>query len=198
MKGHKTVDAFIANSAEWQESLRFLRELLSATELEETIKWGIPVYALGKKNVVGMSAFKSYVGLWFYQGALLKDKGKKLINAQEGITKALRQWRFQSLAEIQKETETIKQYLAEAIANQKAGKEIKPTKKAALVISPELLLAFEAHPGLKEAFGGLTMGKQRDYVEHIDSAKQETTKQRRLDKIIPMILEGKGLNDKYL
>lgn len=198
MKSTKTIDEYISQSGEWEEALLLLRELMLDTRLEETVKWGAPVYALGKKNVVGLGAFKSYVGLWFYQGALLKDKAKKLQNAQEGVTKAMRQWRFQSADEIRTAAATIRTYIEEAIANQEAGKEIKATKNAPLVIPDELAAFLASDASLKAAFEALSLGKKRDYAAHIETAKRAETKQSRLEKIKPMILEGKGLNDKYL
>jgi len=165
------------------------------TELEETIKWGSPVYCLNGKNIVGLGAFKSYVGLWLFQGALLKDKKKKLINAQEGVTKALRQMRFNSIDEI--DEILILEYLKEAIKNEKAGKEIKPAKKTKIAIPKELKVELNKNAKLKEIFSQLTPFKQREFCEYISEAKRETTKQSRLRKILPMIFKGIGLNDKY-
>ena len=123
MKRAKSVDDYIANSEQWQDGLVLLRKLLNATELAETVKWGAPVYTIDNKNVIGIGAFKSYFGLWFFNGALLKDTNKCLITASDGKTKALRQWRFNDISEINSEQVTA--YINEAIANQKAGKVIK-------------------------------------------------------------------------
>jgi len=165
--------------------------------MTETIKWGAPVYTFERKNIVGIGAFKSYVGLWFFQGALLNDKKKKLINAQEGKTKALRQWRFNSVKEIEAESKTIKQYLKEAILNQKQGKEIKPERKKLLEIPKELNDFIKKDKKVKESFNSLSLSKQREYAEYISEAKRDETKLKRLFKIAPIILKGKGLNDKY-
>lgn len=197
MKRYKTPEEYIANNKDWQQSLILLRDILLSTQMTETIKWGVPVYTFEGKNIVGLGAFKSYAGLWFFQGVLLKDNKKKLINAQEGVTKALRQWRFNSVNEIEAESKTIKQYLEEAIQNQKAGKEIKPAKKSPAAI-PELLNeAFKKNAKLKKSFDQLTPFKQREYCEYIAEAKRETTKISRLEKIVPMILKKIGLNEKY-
>lgn len=190
----KTVDQFVAKKSEWKTALERLRSILLQTELEESIKWGSPVYSFGTKNVVGLGAFKSYVGLWFFQGVFLKDDAGVLENAQEGKTKALRQWRFSSAEEI--EEELVKAYVDEAIANQKAGKELKPQKKK-LEVPMELTAMFRQDEGLKAAFKELSPGKQKEYAEHIDSAKQEKTRLSRLEKAIPMIKDGVGLNDRY-
>lgn len=197
MEYHKTVEAYISNSGDAEEWLHLLREIVLSTGLKETVKWGAPVYTINNKNIVGLGAFKSYVGLWFYQGALLKDKKKKLINAQEEVTKAMRQWRFISIEEIKKETKNILEYIEEAKANQLAGKEIKPAKNKPLIIPDELKERFKKNPELKKSFDALNLTKRRDYAEYISTAKRAETKQSRLEKIIPMIMKGIGLNDKY-
>jgi uncharacterized protein YdeI (YjbR/CyaY-like superfamily) len=197
MKRYKTPEEYIANNKDWQSSLILLRDILLDTQLTETVKWGVPVYTFEGKNIVGIAGFKSYAGLWFFQGALLKDKKKKLVNAQAGVTKALRQWRFNSVKEIEAESKTIKQYLEEAILNQKQGKEIKAEKKRPFEIPIELNGLFEKDKKVKECFNSLSLPKQREYAEYIFEAKRDETKQKRLTKIIPLILKGKGLNDKY-
>ncbi len=195
MKPKKNVGDFIEKQDRWKEPLLKFREILLKTELEETIKWGLPVYTLKGKHIVGMSAFKSYVGLWFLQGALLKDSKKMLINAQEGKTKALLQLRFTSDDKI--DFNVIKGYIAEATQNQKAGKEIKPDKKKLLIIPAELKTVFNTDSELKANFEELTPFKQREYAEYISEAKREETKRKRLEKIIPMIKRNIGLSDKY-
>lgn len=195
MKRHKTVNQFIASNKQWGDALIKLRSVLIKTELVETIKWGAPVYTINDKNIVGIGAFKSYVGLWFFQGALLKDSKKKLVNAQEGITKAQRQMRFSSVEEINEKL--VLEYVKEAIKNQKDGREIKPVKKSAVTIPNELIYELKKNAKLKENFYQLTPFKQREYCEYISEAKREETKISRLKKIIPLILNGIGLNDKY-
>ncbi len=191
----KTVDAFIERQVKWKTALRTFRGIFNQTELEETIKWGVPVYVLQGKNIAGMAAFKSYVGIWFYQGVFLKDPYNKLINAQEGTTKAMRQLRFASEDEV--DYTLVKEYIAEAIQNQKDGKEMKPDTRKPLVIPGELQKALEEMPTLKEAFDALSLTKRRDYAEYISMAKREATKTARLEKIVPMIEKGIGLHDKY-
>ena len=195
MKRYKTVDDYIAGAEHWQAELVRLREILLATELSETVKWGAPCYTFADKNVVGMGAFKSYCGLWFYQGALLSDPEKVLLNAQEGKTKALRQWRFESKRQIK--VRQIKAYVAEAIQLQQQGKEIKPVRAKTLDLPPQLKSALAANKKYKAAFESLTPGKQREYAQYIIEAKRDETKTKRLEKIIPMIVAGVGLNDRY-
>ncbi|EIJ39162.1 hypothetical protein JoomaDRAFT_2172 [Galbibacter orientalis DSM 19592] len=188
------VEEYIASNVPWKEELSMLRSVINTTEMEETIKWGVPTYTLSNKNIVGIAAFKSYVGLWFHNGALLKDKAKVLINAQEGKTVALRQWRFKSVEEIN--INLIKTYLNEAIFNHKEGKSVVIPKKKEIQ-SHALMLALEENLELKKCFMELTKGKQREYHEYIAEAKKETTQQNRINKIIPLIEQGKGLYVKY-
>jgi len=195
MKRHKTVDEYIANADMWEDELVQMRKILNSTELVEEVKWGGPCYTSGGKNVVGMGAFKSYFGLWFFQGALLEDKAKILVNAQAGKTKALRQWRFTSKNQI--DTRRIKAYLKEATALAESGKEIKADRSKPVTIPPELKKALQARKNAKANFENMTKGKQREYADYISDAKREETKSKRLEKIIPMILANQGLNDKY-
>ena len=144
---------------------------------------------------MGLGAFKNHFGIWFFNGVFLKDEKKLLVNAQEK-TKALRQMRFESINEINENV--VLDYIKEAINNQKLGKELKPEKKdKKLLISKELKEVFKQNSEFNEAFNNLTAYKQKEYVEYIDTAKRDATKQSRLEKIIPMILKGTGLNDKY-
>ena len=136
MKRYKTVDEFIAGQDTWKAELIRLREILNSTALEETVKWGGPCYTIGGKNVVGLGSFKNYFGLWFFQGALLKDRNRTLINAQEGTTKALRQWRFGASDEI--DECLVGAYVEEAIGNQRKGRVIKADRGKRLEIPAEL------------------------------------------------------------
>ena len=190
-----SVEAYIEHNVEWQAELIQLRKIISSCPLEETVKWGAPCYMHQGKNVVGMAAFKEYFGLWFHQGALLADEAQVLINAQEGKTKALRQWRFQSKKEIK--TRLIKSYVKEAILLVEEGAEIKPTRNKALAI-PELLQeALAKNVKADTAFGKFTKGKQREFADYVSEAKRQDTQVKRVQKIIPMIIAGEGLNDKY-
>ena len=195
MKNYKTVDEYILNASGRKEILIVLREIIDSTELQETIKWGGPVYTLNDKNVVGLGSFKSYAGMWFYQGVFLKDQAGVLTNATEGITKALRQWRFTSVEEI--DDQLILKYLGEAIQNQKDGKELKPDRSKPLIIPEELIEAFAEDKELGNCLKKFTLGRQREFAGFVAAAKQSETRNARVQKIIPLILENIGLNDKY-
>ena len=195
MERYKTVEAYIRHHPEWQAELLKLRQALKATELEETVKWGAPCYTCEGKNLVGIGAFKSYVGLWFYQGALLSDPHGVLVNAQEGKTKAMRQWRFANTRDIK--PRFIREYVKESMALMREGKEIKPQRNQALDIPEELGAALQDDGDARSAFKRLTPGRQREYAQYIADAKRAPTRLKRIDKIMPMILAGKGLNDQY-
>jgi uncharacterized protein YdeI (YjbR/CyaY-like superfamily) len=195
MKGYKTVDEYILNVVEGREILIVLRELILSTELTETVKWGIPVYTINDKNVLGIAAFKSYVGLWFYNGSFLKDDAGVLFNASEGVTKAMRQWRFTSVDEI--DDSLVIKYLHEAIQNQKQGKELKPERNKPIIIPDELQIEFAEDKEIENCFKRFTPGKQREFANYISEAKTLETRRARVQKVIPLILENIGLNDKY-
>ena len=195
MNYSRSVDEYLEKSRKWNGGLRFLRNKLLNTELTETVKWGAPVYTINNKNVVGLGGFKDFISIWFYQGVFLSDPEKKLINAQEGTTRGLRQLRFTSITEIERNLEIILQYVEEAIQNQKEGKEIEIKRKELIV--PEELTQELTNKNLIEVFEELSLSKKRDFAEYISSAKQDETKWRRLEKILPMIENGIGLNDKY-
>lgn len=178
----------------WEEELEFLKSVLNKTPLQETVKWGVPVFTYDGKNVVAIGGFKSYFGIWFYKGVFLKDDADVLINANEENTKSLRQWRFTSINDV--DEKLVIQYINEAVEIEKAGLQLKPVKKETIL--PEILQKeLDNIPELKTSFEALTPFKQREYCEHIASAKRDETKLNRLEKIKPMILKGIGLHDKY-
>lgn len=196
MKKIFSVEEYIEVNQHFAEELSMLRRIINSTDLEETVKWSMPTYCLNGKNVLGIGAFKSHFCLWFHNGVFLKDAHNLLINAQENKTKALRQMRFDSMADINKTA--VLAYVKEAIENQRLGRELKPVRKAKEVIIPqELKNLMQSDTELNSSFKALTPGKQREYCEYISEAKREATKQSRLEKITPMIMKGVGLNDKY-
>ena len=191
----KTVDDYLIDITHWQDELLTLRRILLSTALKETLKWGMPCYTYDGKNIVGMAGFKSYFGLWFHQGVFLSDPERVLINAQAEKTKALRQWRMTSSRDIK--ADIIKAYIVESIEHSKAGKKISPAPPRQLNLPTQLKLALKNDRALKTAFENFRTAQQCDFADYISSAKQEATKQRRLEKIIPLIQDGMGLNDKY-
>ncbi len=189
------VDDYIIHNAHYEDMLHHIRGILQQTELEETIKWYMPTYTIKNKNVISMCAFKNHAGLWFHHGALLDDPLKVLHNAQEGKTKAMRHWKFKDVREI--DDDQLLAYIQEAIENEKAGRRVAMSKKPPMTMPRRLALVFETNKKAAKAFQGLTPGRQRDYAEYIASAKRESTVEKRLSTIIPMIEDGKGLEELY-
>jgi uncharacterized protein YdeI (YjbR/CyaY-like superfamily) len=189
------VEEYISRNPDWHEELSQLRLIFLTMEMEETIKWGMPTYTVNGKNVAGLGAFKSYVGIWFHNGALLQDKNKKLINAQEGKTSGLRQMRFSSTEDIV--PLMIIEYINEAVENQRAGKEIKANRDKELIIPQQLVDKLHVDQSFSQNFKKLSKSKQREYAEYISEAKREETKRNRMEKIIPMINAEMGMNDRY-
>ena len=169
-----------------------MRAVLYGCGLEETVKWGAPCYTHNGKNVVGL---KDLVSIWFYQGVLLKDESHVLVNAQAGVTQAQRQWRLTSLKDIK--PRLIKQYVEEAKQLIVEGKGVKARRSKPLVVPIELKHALAANGEVSAQFDRLNLTRQREFAEYIAGAKRDATKQIRLEKILPMIAAGIGLNNKY-
>lgn len=191
----KTANDYFDKNLQYSKELNELRRILLKSGLTETIKWGIPCYCYQKHNVVAMCEFKSYFGLWFYQGALLTDERKNLINANEENTKALRQWRMNSMDDI--DEQLILSYIHESIENFKIGNIILPERGKEINVPNELQDVLNTRNDVKIQFDSLSTTKKRDFCEFISSAKRVETKQQRIEKIIPMIMNGIGLNDQY-
>ena len=180
---------------QWSEALEKLASILNKLPLEKTVKWGADVYMYNGKNVVSYGGFKNFFTLWFHNGVFLTDKYKVLINAQEGKTKSLRQWRFTSITEI--DEKKITAYVKEAIEVEKKGLRITPEKFQPVEMPDVLSTALQKNKKLKTCFETLTPGRQKEYILYIEEAKQAATREKRMEKIKPLILEGRGLNDKY-
>ena len=194
MKRFKTADAYFEQDHIFNKGINLLRDIARKTEFVETVKWGGPVYTIDNKNVMMIAAFKQHYGLWFFNGAFLSDPKGVLESAQEK-TKGMRHWKFREDDEI--DQTAVLAYMEEAIANQKKGMSVAPTRRKTVEIPEILQQALDSNPQLKEQFTAFTPGKQREFCEHIGSAKQEKTRQSRLEKSLPLIAEGIGLNDKY-
>ncbi|WP_026942609.1 YdeI/OmpD-associated family protein [Hellea balneolensis] len=195
MSRKKTVDDYLIDISHWQDELLALRRIILSTNLTETIKWGMPCYTYGGKNIVGMAGFKSYFGLWFHQGVFLNDPAGVLINAQAEKTKTLRQWRMTAAGDIK--AELIKEYISESIEHSLAGKAMPKSAPRRLKMPPLLETALIDDAELRAKFEAFRTAQQCDFADYISSAKQAATKQKRVEKIIPLIQAGTGLNDKY-
>ncbi|MGH9418589.1 MAG: YdeI/OmpD-associated family protein [Thermoanaerobaculia bacterium] len=180
----------MANRERWKAEIAEMRRVLAGFDMKEERKWGKPTYTVNGKNIVIMQGFKEYFALGFFQGALLKDPKKLLV--QLGQVQAGRVMKFTSVKDIAAKAVTIKAYVREAIAVEKAGLRIEPRKTSDFPVPPELAERFRKDARLKRAFDALTPGRQRSYLYHFGGAKQSATRVARIDKAVPAILEGRG------
>ncbi|MFK7677228.1 YdeI family protein [Priestia megaterium] len=193
-KMNPKVDEFLTKAKKWKEEYETLRKIVLDCELTEDFKWMNPCYTFEKKNIVLMHGFKEYCALLFPKGSLLQDSHGILIQQTENVQGA-RQIRFTNVQEIAEKEAILKAYIDEAIEVEKAGLKVKAKKPEELIIPEELQHKFDEIPALKDAFTTLTPGRQRAYILHFSAAKQSKTRESRVEKCIPNILNGKGLND---
>ena len=188
------VDFYFNKNKKWEEELEHLRPIVLDCGLSEELKWGVPCYALEKKNIVLIHVFKEYCALLFFKGALLKDPKGILIQQTENV-QAARQIRFTNAKEIIKLKAIIKAYIHEAITVEKAGLKVNLKKTKEFTMPQEFKVKLEEIPELNTAFHALTPGRQRGYLLYFSSAKQATTREARVKKYIKPILNGKGIDD---
>ncbi|ACC74541.1 DUF1801 domain-containing protein [Paraburkholderia phymatum] len=189
------VDAYISKLDKWRKEMETLRAIALDAPLTEELKWGVPCYTVDGANVVIIHGFKHYCALLFVKGALMKDPKGLLVQQTENVQSA-RQIRFASLQEIVKLKTTLKAYLRQAIEVEQAGLKVQRKTTADFEVAEEFQSRLDKQPGLKKAFEALTPGRQRAYLLHFSSAKQSKTREARIDTCTPLILDGKGLNDK--
>jgi len=195
MKMAQTVSEFVDNLECYREEVLALREILLELDCQETLKWGAPTYTVNGKNVVGIGAFKRYFGLWFFHGSLLEDPKGVLINAQKDRTTAMRQWRFTSAQEM--DVEMIRSYVLEAMENMKAGRVVAPKKDKPIILDPVMLQFFEENPEYRAKFESQNKTNRREMAAAIVGAKQQATKEKRMQKVADCLDRGVGLYDKY-
>lgn len=188
------VDFFFDEANQWQKEFEKLRTILLETGLEEELKWGCPCYTYHGRNVVLIHGFKEYCALLFSKGTLLKDTRNILIQQSENV-QAARQIRFTALKEINDLEKVIPTYVYEAVEVEKSGIKVPMKKTKEFEMTDEFQKKLDESPALKEAFESLTPGRQRAYLLHFSSARQSKTRETRIEKYIPQILTGKGLND---
>jgi uncharacterized protein YdeI (YjbR/CyaY-like superfamily) len=187
-------DFFFDKATQWQKEYIQLRTIILDCGLHETLKWGQPCYTFGEKNIVLIHGFKEYCAVLFFKGALLNDPKGILIQQTENVQSA-RQLRFTGLKEIVRLAGTLKAYVYEAIEIEKAGLKVALKNTKEYAVPEEFQHQLDSMPALRTAFNSLTPGRQRAYLLHFSSPKQSQTRQARVEKSIPMILNGKGLND---
>ncbi len=188
------VDGFIDQADKWREEFSKLRAILLGSGLTEDFKWGVPCYTLGSKNIALIHGFKEYCAVLFVKGALLKDERGILIQQTENV-QAARQARFTSSQEIDSAAAALKDYISEAIRIEESGLEVPFKKSTEFAVPEELQAKFDENPALKTAFLALTPGRQRAYLLYFSQPKQASTRTSRVEKYIPQILNGKGLDD---
>lgn len=188
------VDWYFSKDQKWQKEIKLLRSIALDCDLIEELKWGCPCYTFQKSNIVLIHYFKDYCAFLFFKGVLLKDKKKLLIQQTENVQVA-RQIRFTSVSEITKLTKTVKDYIYEAVEVEEAGLKAPLKKTKEFTMPDEFKMRLDKNKTLKKAFETLTPGRQRGYLLHFSSAKQSKTRESRIEKCVPRILEGKGLED---
>lgn len=188
------VDFYFSKSTKWQAELAQLRMIVLDCGLTEELKWGVPCYTFQKSNIVLIHVFKEYCALLFVKGALLKDTDSILIRQTENVQSA-RQIRFTNIQEIIEKEPILKTYIQEAIEVEKAGLRVNFKKSTEFAIPDEFKKKLDNIPVLKTAFEALTPGRQRAYLLHFSAPKQSKTREARIGKCMPEILQGKGLND---
>jgi len=188
------VDLYISKSEKWREELEKLRTIVLDCQLTEELKWGVPCYTFQESNVVLMHVFKEYCALLFVKGALLKDANGILIQQTEN-TQAARQVRFTNVQEIVAMETTLKAYINEAVEVEKAGLNVNFKKTTEFNLPEEFQKKLDEIPALKTAFTALTPGRQRAYLLYFSAPRQAKTRESRVEKWMPQILKGKGLED---
>ena len=188
------VDFFFDKEQKWREEICKLRTIILDCGLTEELKWGCPCYTVNGSNIVLIHVFKEYCALLFFKGALLNDTNGILIQQTEHV-QSTRQVRFTSIREVTELERILKTYIFEAIEVEKAGLRVELKNTEDFAVCQEFQQQLNAMPILKTAFEALTPGRQRGYLLHFSQPKQSKTREARIEKWIPQILNGKGLND---
>ncbi len=185
---------FYFNKGKWQKETQQLRKIVLDCDLKEELKWGCPCYTFEGKNIVLIHVFKEYYALLFFKGALLNDPENILIQQTENVQSA-RQIRFTNLQEIVKMAPVIKGYIYQAVEVEEAGLKVPLKKTKDFPVPEEFQNKLTEISSLKTAFEALTPGRQRAYIFYFSQPKQSKTREARVEKYLPKILDGKGLDD---
>ena len=188
------VDAYIDRNEKWSKEIELLRTIALDCPLTEDLKWGCPCYSYNGQNVVLIHVFKEYAAYLFFKGALMPDGHGILIQPTQNV-QASRQARFTNVSEIKKSAKVLKAYIHEAIEVEKSGMKVILKKTEDYPIPEEFQQRLKKSATLKKAFAALTPGRQRAYLMHFAQPKRTETRLARVEKCIPDILKGKGLND---
>jgi uncharacterized protein YdeI (YjbR/CyaY-like superfamily) len=188
------VDFYFTKEKKWREEIEKLRMIILGCGLEEELKWGCPCYTFNKSNIVLIHVFKEYCALLFFKGALLSDPHNILIQQTEHV-QSPRQVRFTNVREIMDMQSIIKATIFEAIEVEKAGLKVALKKTEDFAVPAEFQITLDHIPALKTAFDALTPGRQRGYLFYFSQPKQSKTREARVEKYMPQIMNGKGLDD---
>lgn len=188
------VDFYFSKNEKWQKEIEKLRTIVLDCQLNEELKWGVPCYTFQKSNIVLIHVFKEYCAVLFFKGVLLNDANGILVQQTENVQSA-RQVRFTNLQEIIDLESVLKTYIYEAVEVEKAGLKVELKKTKEFSVSEEFQTKLNEDNNLKTAFHALTPGRQRGYLLHFSAPKQSKTRESRIEKSIPQILNGKGLDD---
>ncbi|MGB4832657.1 MAG: DUF1801 domain-containing protein [Chitinophagales bacterium] len=190
----KNIESYFSKPKKWQKEIQEMRAIALDCNLTETFKWGHPCYTLNNNNIVLIHEFKTYCAYLFFKGALIQDEKGLLIQQSENV-QAARQIRFTHVDEIIKLKKILKAYIFEAIAIEKAGLKVALKETAAYTIPEEFQQVLDKQKKVHKAFYALTPGRQRAYLLHFAAPKQSKTRVARIEKCLPLILSGLGLND---
>lgn len=189
-----SIETYFQKTSRWQAEIKAMREILLDCGLEEGIKWGKPCYIFQGNNIAIIQPFKNSCALMFFKGSLLKDP-ENILEKPGKNSRVSKRITLTSVKEIQKLEPVLKRYIFEAIEIEKAGLKVKIPKKAE-PLAEELQQRLKNDLQFKTAFESLTPGRQRAYNLYFSAAKQAKTRESRIEKYVPKILAGKGLNDR--
>jgi uncharacterized protein YdeI (YjbR/CyaY-like superfamily) len=190
----KLIDEYISSAESFAEAIcEKLRAVIFKAEptIIEDWKWGPNYYKDGM--VCGFGHFKKHVSFVFFQGALLKDK-KKVLSRNEGNLHN-RHIKFTDVNQI--DEKLLIEYITEAVINNEKGIKITEAKDKTVIIPDDFKKILVKNKVLK-SFEDMSYSKRKDYVNWINGAKQDTTREKRIDQAITKIKEKQGLNDHYL
>jgi uncharacterized protein YdeI (YjbR/CyaY-like superfamily) len=193
-KTNPNVDWFFDKAENWEAATRKMRAIALDCGLEEVLKWGCPCYARDGVNIVLIHHFNGYCAYLFFKGALMKDPKKLLIQQTKNV-QAARQIRFTTAKEVDKLKPALKAYIMQAVEVEQSGAKVAFKSAAEFEVAPEFQARLDGDPALKKAFAALTPGRRKGYLLHFAGAKQSKTREERIDKNLPRIMDGMGLND---
>jgi uncharacterized protein YdeI (YjbR/CyaY-like superfamily) len=193
-KTNPKVDFYFNKAQKWQKEIKKLRTIVLDCGLSEELKWGCPCYTFQNSNIVLIHAFKEYCALLFFKGALLHDTNGILIQQTKNVQSA-RQVRFNNVKDIVEMESILKSYVHQAVEVEQSGMKVNYKKTSDFAIPEEFQKKLDKNRALKNAFDALTPGRQRAYLFYFSQAKQSKTRESRVEKYVPQILKGKGLDD---